>query len=132
MIELSECLALRVKDEDVSLYALLRIAKLKGQLQFIDDAIEATLIRQNATSRGIGVSDEELQKAADEFRVARDLQDVEATNTCFQPVGELSRPGGSFAVAYHVNLSCPTFRIPKRLPAPQVSLLAPGRMSLPW
>jgi len=81
MIELSECLALRVKDEDVSLYALLRIAKLKGQLQFIEDAIEATLIRQNATSRGIGVSDEELQKAADEFRVARDLQDVEATNT---------------------------------------------------
>ena len=81
MIKLSECSALRVKDEDVSLDAVLRIAKLKDQLQFIEDAIEATLIRQNAASRGIGVSDEELQQAADTFRVARDLHDVEATKT---------------------------------------------------
>jgi putative peptide maturation system protein len=81
MIELSECPALRVKDEDVSLYAVLRIAKLTGQLQFIDDAIEATLIRQHAASQGIEVSDEELQQAADDFRVARDLHDAEATKT---------------------------------------------------
>lgn len=81
MIELSECPALRVKDEDVSLYAVLRIAKLSGQLQFIDDAIEATLIRQNAASQGIKVSDEELQQAADDFRLARDLHDAEATTT---------------------------------------------------
>lgn len=79
MIELSECPALRVKDEDVSLYAVLRIAKLTGQLQFIDDAIEATLIRQNAASQGIEVSDQELQQAADDFRTARDLHDAEAT-----------------------------------------------------
>src|SRR5580765_7835690 len=81
MIKLSECSALRVKDEEVSLDAVLRIAKLKDQLQFIEDAIEATLIRQNAASRGIGVSDEELQQAADTFRGERDLHDVEATKT---------------------------------------------------
>jgi putative peptide maturation system protein len=81
MMELNECPALKIGDEEVSLYDVMRIAKLTGQLQFIDDAIEATIIRQTAAQRGIEVSDEELQQAADDFRIARELQDTEATQS---------------------------------------------------
>lgn len=79
MIELSEFLALKVKDEEISLYDVLRIAKLTGHLQFIDDAVEATIIRQTALTQSIEVSDEELQQAADDFRSARELHDSEDT-----------------------------------------------------
>ena len=79
MAELNEYVALVISDEEVSLYDVLRLAKLNGQVQFVQDAIDAALIRRAAEQRRIQVSDGELQKAADDFRVSRELHDAEAT-----------------------------------------------------
>lgn len=79
MISLSEYIALEVNGEAVSLQEVLRSAKWRGQLTFIQDAANTTLIRQAAERRGIEVSDDELQRAADDFRAAHGLHDVQAT-----------------------------------------------------
>ncbi|HVS81107.1 MAG TPA: peptidylprolyl isomerase [Pyrinomonadaceae bacterium] len=80
MEELNNCLALEVNGEEVSLYEVLRLAKLNARLRFVQDAVDAELIRQAAEQRGIEVSDEELQQAADDFRAERELHDVKATD----------------------------------------------------
>lgn len=79
MAELSEHIALEVNGEEVSLYDVLKLAKLNGQLQFVQTAIDAELIRKAAEQLGIEVSDEDLQQAADDFRVELDLIDTNAT-----------------------------------------------------
>lgn len=79
MGELSEQVALEVNGEEVSLAEVLRLAKLTGQLQFIQDAVDAALIRQAARERGIEAADDELQEAADDFRIEHDLHTAEAT-----------------------------------------------------
>src|SRR5215813_8197840 len=80
MSDLTTDVALEINGEVVSLYDVLSLAKLNGQLQFVRDAIDAEIVRQSAVERGIEVSDEELQQAADEFRVERDLTDAETTD----------------------------------------------------
>jgi putative peptide maturation system protein len=60
---------------------VLRLAKLNGQLQFVQRAADAALIRQGAEHLDIKVSDDELQQAADEFRMARGLHEVDALET---------------------------------------------------
>ncbi|HEV2765678.1 MAG TPA: peptidylprolyl isomerase, partial [Pyrinomonadaceae bacterium] len=72
--------ALEVEGETVSLRDVLRLAKFAGDLKFLQDAIDAELIRQAAARHGVEVSDKELQQAADEFRIARELHDAEATD----------------------------------------------------
>jgi len=79
MVDLNECVALEVNGEEISLYDVLKLAKLNGSLQLIDDGIDAALIQQAAKQRGITVSDEELQQAADDYRSANDLYDAETT-----------------------------------------------------
>lgn len=79
MVDLNECVALEVNGEEISLYDVLKLAKLNGSLQLIDDGIDAALIQQAAKQRGITVSDLELQQAADEYRAANDLYDAETT-----------------------------------------------------
>jgi putative peptide maturation system protein len=79
MSDLGEYVALEVNGESVSLEDLLRLAKLRGLSKFIDEAAKIILIRQACTERGITISDEEFQRAADDFRLARDLNDVAAT-----------------------------------------------------
>ncbi|MBC7912188.1 MAG: peptidylprolyl isomerase [Pyrinomonadaceae bacterium] len=79
MTSYSETVALEINGESISLSDALRFAKWIGNLQFIQAAVETTLIRQAATERGIEVSSDELQQAADDFRVSRDLHDAEAT-----------------------------------------------------
>lgn len=74
-----EHIALEVDGEAVSLADVLRLAKFSGQLQFVQEAIDAALIRQAAAQQGVEVSGEELQQAADDFRLARELHDAEAT-----------------------------------------------------
>lgn len=79
MTSLREYIAFEVNGEAVSLSDVLTLAKLGGKLQFIQDAVDATLIRQAASERGLEVSDDELQEAANDFRVARELHDTETT-----------------------------------------------------
>ena len=79
MASLSEYVALEVNGEQISLYDLLKVAKLEGKLQFIQDAVDVALIGKTAAERGIAVSDEELQRAADDFRATRELHDTAAT-----------------------------------------------------
>ncbi len=81
MVNQNECVAIEVNGEEVSLSDVLTLAKLNGSLQLINDGINATLVRQAAAQRGIKVSDEELQQAADEFRAANDLYDADTTQT---------------------------------------------------
>ena len=76
---LSEYIALEIDGESISLQDLLSVAKLRGFSEFVDQAAEIVLIRQEAVARKIAISDEEFQQAADDFRLARDLHDVEAT-----------------------------------------------------
>ncbi|MBA2525622.1 MAG: peptidylprolyl isomerase [Pyrinomonadaceae bacterium] len=79
MASLSEYVALEVNGEKINLYDLLKLAKLEGKLQFIQDAVDVALIRKTAAERGFAVSDEELQRAADDFRATRELHDTAAT-----------------------------------------------------
>lgn len=72
-------LALVVNDEALSLGDLLRPAKLNGQLQFLENAIDAALIRQGAAAHGLEATADELQQAADDFRAERELYSLEAT-----------------------------------------------------
>ena len=81
MSDLSEYVALEVNGEELSLHDVLLTAKGQGSLQFLQEAIDAAIIRQEAASRAIEVSDDELQSAADEFRAAHDLYDIAATET---------------------------------------------------
>ena len=80
MSDLKEYTALEVNGEEITLYDVLLRAKESGKLDFIQEAINAAIIRQEAASRGIEVSDEELQSAADGFRAAHDLYDAAATD----------------------------------------------------
>src|SRR6185503_11981962 len=81
MASLSEYVALEVNGEEITLYDLLKLAKLEGKLQFIQDAIDVAIIAREATERGIVVSDEELQHAADDSRAERELHDTVSTET---------------------------------------------------
>ena len=79
MSDLSEYVALEVNGEEISLYDVLLPAKGGGNLEFLQEAINAAIIRQEAARHALVVSDEELQSAADEFRAAHDLFDVAST-----------------------------------------------------
>src|SRR5213593_2858149 len=80
MSELNEYVALEVNGEKISLYDVLVPAKGRGNLAFLVEAIDDAIIRQEAARHSLVVSDEELQLAADEFREAHELYDVETTN----------------------------------------------------
>ena len=79
MTELSEHIALEINGQEVGLSEVVRSAKWRGQLSFLRDAINTVIIRQEAERRGLTVPDDELQQAADEFRISHDLHDAEAT-----------------------------------------------------
>lgn len=79
MTELSGHIALEVNGEEVSLADVLRLAKLRGELQFLMDAVDAALIGQAARERGLSATDDELQQAADDFRITNELHTAEAT-----------------------------------------------------
>jgi len=79
MAELSAHIALEVNGEEVGLADVLRLAKLRGEIQFLLDAIDAALVEQAARERGLEATDDELQQAADDFRIAHELHTAEAT-----------------------------------------------------
>ena len=78
MTNLTQFTALEVNGEHLSLAEVLRSANWRGQLGFLEAAADLVLIRQEAAERGIEALDDELQQAADEFRAARGLHQVEA------------------------------------------------------
>jgi putative peptide maturation system protein len=79
MSEMLDCVALEVNGQNVSLYDVLTPAKERGDLHFVQAAILTAIIRQEARRRGLEVSAEELQRAADDYRVARELFDAQTT-----------------------------------------------------
>jgi len=84
MVELNELVALEVNGEEVSLYDVLKLAKLSGTLKFVEDGVTAALIQEGARQRDIKVSDDELQQAADNYRMLNDLHDAETTEAWLQ------------------------------------------------
>lgn len=102
MVDLNDSVALEVNGEEVSLYDVLKLAKLNDKLQLIDDAIDAALIQHAAAQRGIQVSDEELQQAADAYRVANDLHDAETTQAWLE-AKHLSYVDWESLLEYQVN-----------------------------
>jgi len=81
MSDLTEYVALEVNGEEITVYDVLLPAKANGNLEFLQAAIDAEIIRQMAERQAIEVSDEELQQAADDFRAARELYSPEAIAT---------------------------------------------------
>jgi putative peptide maturation system protein len=77
MESLSEYVAIEVNGETADLLEVLRVAKYWGELGFLQRVVNTLLIRQEAARRGIEVSDDELQQAADEFRAERELHKAE-------------------------------------------------------
>ncbi len=77
MTSLSQFTALEVNGEQLSLADVLRSAKWQGQLGFLNAAADLALIRRQAAQGGIEVLDDELQQAADVFRIARGLHEAE-------------------------------------------------------
>jgi peptidylprolyl isomerase len=71
--------ALEVNGEGIRLADLLALAAWRGELRFLQSATDAALIRQEAARRGIGVTDAELQQAADAFRTQHGLREAAAT-----------------------------------------------------
>ncbi|HSQ24010.1 MAG TPA: peptidylprolyl isomerase [Pyrinomonadaceae bacterium] len=81
MSDLTEYVALEVNGEEITVYDVLLPAKAHGNLEFVQEAIDGAIIRQMAERQAIEVSDEELQQAADDFRLARELYSPEALTT---------------------------------------------------
>jgi len=81
MLSLNDYIALTVNEQSLSLQEVLTFVKWRGLKPFLQQATDILLIREGAAERGISVTPEELQRAADDFRLARDLEDVEATET---------------------------------------------------
>ena len=79
MVTLSDYVALEINGESISLADVLRFAKWQGLSPLIEQAAEIVLIRQAASERGITVADEEIQQAADNFRLDRELHDASIT-----------------------------------------------------
>ena len=80
MRSLSEYIAIEVNGERISLPQVMRFAKADSESRFIRNAADAVIVRQAAIAAGIGVTNEEIQKAADGFRAQRDLCDQKKTN----------------------------------------------------
>ena len=59
---------------------LLRFAKWSGESRFIRNAVDSELIRQAARKADIEVTDQEVQLAADSFRLKHDLYDQKRTD----------------------------------------------------
>jgi len=79
MNALNQITALQINGEDVSLAAVLQTLGHTGRTAFLIDAARELLVERAARERGLSVSDEELQSAADTFRTARNLHRADDT-----------------------------------------------------
>lgn len=69
--------AVRVNGDTIELHALIKRARARNQMQFLDDAINAAIIREAARQLEISVSKDEAQEAANEFREKHNLLKAE-------------------------------------------------------
>lgn len=79
MAALDQIAALQLDGETVSLADVLRILGHAGRTGFLIDAARELLIERAAQVRGLSVSDNDLQSAADQFRARHNLQLAEDT-----------------------------------------------------
>lgn len=84
MTDLNSIVAIKMDGEEVSLAEMLRTLKVSEKLGFLDDAIAGLLLVRAAKAEGIKVSDEELQRAVDEFRRSRGLSQAAQTHQWLQ------------------------------------------------
>jgi len=73
--------AIEINGESVSLRQLMRFAKWGNESRFIKNACDVVLVRQAALVARLEVTDEEVQRAADDFRSKRDLYDEKRTDS---------------------------------------------------
>jgi parvulin-like peptidyl-prolyl isomerase len=65
--------AIKVNAETIRLHSLMQRARMRGQAQFVDEAINAALVLEAAREMGISVSRDDAQQAANEFRAKHSL-----------------------------------------------------------
>lgn len=80
MTLLDQITALQIDGEDFSLAAVLRMLGHTGRTAFLIDAARELLIERAARERGLRISTESLQSAADAFRAERNLHGVDQTH----------------------------------------------------
>ena len=73
MPDLKEVVLATVNGQALTLYDLLYRQKLRGDVDFIEDAVRDAIIAQAIRSEGLTVDDTELQRAADALRVQSGL-----------------------------------------------------------
>lgn len=74
MSQLDQITALRIAGEDVSLAELVRSWQLTGRTELLAEAARDLIIQNAIRDRGLTVSDDELQAAADDFRRDQKLE----------------------------------------------------------
>lgn len=74
MSQLDQITALRIAGEDVSLARLVQSWQLSGKTELLTDAARDLILQNAIRDRGLIVTDEELQAAADEFRRDQKLE----------------------------------------------------------
>lgn len=78
--ESDESIAIEVDSDAISLKSLIQFTKINWP-ELVNEVVDATLIRQEATARGIRATNNEMQLAADEFRTQRELYDEQTTES---------------------------------------------------
>ena len=73
-----ECAIATVNGKSVTLREALSLALWRGDLRFMEEAMDARIVSDTAGQSGISVSHEELQEAADVFRVDHGLHEARA------------------------------------------------------
>lgn len=74
MSQLDEITALKIASEDVSLAEVVRSLLLSGKTELLAEVARDLIIQSGIAKRGLAVSDEELQAAADDFRRDQKLE----------------------------------------------------------
>ena len=80
MTALDRITALQINGEDVSLSVVLKTLGQTGRTTCLVDAARELLVERAALERGLRIDDDELQSAADTFRVARNLHRADDTH----------------------------------------------------
>lgn len=87
MSQLDQITALRIAGEDVSLAEVVRSLQLSGKTELLAEVARDLIIQIEISKRGLAVSDEELQAAADDFRRDQKLERAVVTQNWLKDRG---------------------------------------------
>lgn len=87
MSQLDQITALRISGEEVSLAEVIRSLQLSGNTELLTQASRDLIIQNAIQDRGLTVSDDELQQAADNFRRQQKLERAVDTHNWLQERG---------------------------------------------